>query len=365
MRVSTLLVVFGLAGALAACDDSNKRKEPPPPPPPGSATVASAVPAGIVVDPAQIAAFSGYPARFESAKNTITDEKVSLGRTLYFEARLSKNQQIACSSCHVPEKFGTDGEKTSPGHKGQRGVRNSPSTYNAAAHVGQFWDGRVSTVEDQALKPITNPAEMALANEAAIVTVLASMPEYGLAFKKAFPDDKDPITTGNVAKALGAFERTLASPSRFDAFTKGDAKALSEEEKAGFQKFLSVGCNTCHSTATFGGTEYKKLGHVKPYPNLKDNGRFDFTKQEADRFFFKVPSLRNVEKTAPYLHDGSIATLSETVKIMGEYQLGKDLSEADVASIVTFLKALTGETPKVEKPTLPASTAKTPKPDNG
>ena len=363
MRVSNLVVAFGMASVLAACEDSNKRKEPPPPPPKSATAVASAAPAGITIDPAQLAAFSGFPTRFESPKNPITDEKVALGKMLYFETRLSKNQQISCASCHDPAKYGTDGEKTSPGHKGQRGVRNSPATYNAAAHVAQFWDGRAADVEEQALKPITNPGEMALANEATIVTVLASMPEYGEAFKKAFPADKDPLTPANVAKAIGAFERTLTTPSRFDAFVKGDAKALTEEEKAGFEKYLSVGCNTCHSTATFGGTEYKKLGQAKPYPDLKDNGRFDATKQEADRHFFRVPSLRNVEKTGPYLHDGSIATLPEAVKLMGTYQLGKDLSDADVASIVTFLKALTGEAPKADRPTLPQSTAKTPKPN--
>ncbi len=364
MRVLNFAVAFSMVGLLAACEDSNKRSDPPPAPK-SSAPTAAPTAAGITIDPAQLAAFAGYPTRFESAKNTITDEKVALGKMLYFEPRLSKNQQISCASCHDPARFGTDGEKTSPGHKGQRGARNSPSTYNAASHLAQFWDGRAGDVEEQSLKPITNPIEMALPNEQQIVTVLSSMPEYQEAFKKAFPADKDPLTTANTARAIGAFERTLASPSRFDAFAKGDAKALSEEEKAGFQKFLSVGCNTCHSTSSFGGTEFKKLGFVKEYPGLKDNGRYDFTKQEADRHLFKVPSLRNVEKTAPYLHDGSIATLPEMVKLMGTYQLGKDLSDADVASIVTFLKSLTGEAPKAEKPTLPQSTAKTPKPNAG
>ena len=174
MRVSNLVVAFGMASVLAACEDSNKRKDPPPPPPKSATTVASAAaPAGITIDPAQLAAFSGFPTRFESPKNPITDEKVALGKMLYFEPRLSKNQQISCASCHDPAKYGTDGEKTSPGHKGQRGARNSPATYNAAAHVAQFWDGRAADVEEQALGPITNPIEMALANQATIVTVLS------------------------------------------------------------------------------------------------------------------------------------------------------------------------------------------------
>lgn len=353
-----------MALVLAACEDSNKRTDPPPAPK-STGTVAAAAPAGITIDPALLTAFAGYPSRFESPKNPITPEKIALGKMLYFETRLSKNQKISCASCHDLAKYGTDGEKTSPGHKGQRGGRNSPPSFNAAGHIAQFWDGRAADVEEQALKPITNPIEMALANEGTIVTVLASMPEYAEAFKKAFPTDKDAITTANVAKAIGAFERTLTSPSKVDAFIKGDTKALTEEEKAGFQKFLSVGCNTCHGGPTFGGTEYKKLGFAKPYPDVKDNGRFDVTKQEADKHVFKVPSLRNVEKTGPYLHDGSIATLPEVVKLMGTYQLGKDLNDADVASIVTFLKALTGEAPKVDKPALPASTPKTPKPAEG
>lgn len=363
MRVLTLSVALPMVLTLAACEDSNKRSDPPPAPKSSASPVASA--AGVTVDPAQLAPFTGYPTRFESAKNAITPEKVELGKMLYFETRLSKNQQISCASCHDPTRFGTDGEKTSPGHKGQRGARNSPSTFNAAGHATQFWDGRAADVEEQSLKPITNPIEMALPNEQQVVTVLASMPEYGEAFKKAFPQDKDPLTTANVARAIGAFERTLTSPSRFDAFTKGDAKALTDEEKAGFVKFVTVGCPTCHNGPTFGGTEFRKLGFAKEFPGLKDNGRFDHTKQEVDRHFFKVPSLRNVEKTGPYLHDGSVSTLPEVVKIMGTYQLGKDLSDADVTQIVTFLKALTGEPTKVEKPALPQSTAKTPKPNAG
>ncbi len=363
MRASKMLLLgLGIVGSLSACEDSNKRKDPPPPPPHSAYAEPAAV--GITVDPAQLAAFAGLPARFESPKNPITDEKVALGKMLYFEARLSKNQQISCNSCHDLARYGVDGEKTSPGHKGQRGGRNSPTSLNAAGHVAQFWDGRAADVEEQATKPVTNPIEMALANDQAIVTVLESMPEYVEAFKKAFPGDK-PLSVANVGKAIGAFERTLSTSSRFDAFAKGDAKALTEEEKAGFQKFISVGCNTCHSTAAFGGTEYKKLGLVKPYPDLKDLGREAVTKQASDRHVFKVPSLRNIEKTGPYLHDGSVATLEQAVKLMGTYQLGKELSDADTAAIVTFLKSLTAAPLKVDKPTLPASTAKTPKPEAG
>lgn len=353
---------------LAACEDSNKRKDPPPPPhstaPQASAAgSAGAAAPGITIDPAQLAPFAGFPARFENPKNPLTEDKIALGQKLYFENRLSKNQTISCNSCHKLNAFGIDPERrTSLGHKAQLGGRNSPTTLNAAGHSKQFWDGRATDVEDQALKPMLNPVEMAMPSEKAVLAVLESMPEYAEAFKKAFPEDKQPLTAANVAKAIGAFERTLATPSKFDAFVKGDAKALSEDEKAGFEKFVKVGCTTCHSGVLVGGVEFKKLGQVKPYPNLKDVGRFEVTKQEADRFVFKVPSLRNVAKTAPYLHDGSIATLEETVKLMGTYQLGIELADPDVSLIVAFLRSLTGQLAEVKTPQLPASTAKTPKP---
>lgn len=365
MRASSLLALgLGIVGLLSACEDSNKRKDPPPPLP-HSGYLENAASSGVTVDPAQLAAFAGLPARFESPKNPLTDDKIALGKMLYFETRLSKNQQLSCNSCHDLAKYGVDNEKTSLGHKGQRGVRNSPTTLNAAAHMAQFWDGRAADVEAQSTGPIMNPVEMALPNEAAILTVLNSIPEYTDAFKKAFPEDTPAVTVPNLAKAIGAFERTLATPSRFDAFAKGDTKALTDAEKTGFQKFLSVGCNTCHSSATFGGTEYKKLGQAKAYPGLKDVGREEATKKAADRYFFKVPSLRNIEKTGPYLHDGSVGSLEETVKLMGTYQLGTELSAADVTSIVTFLKTLTAAPPKIEAPKLPASTPKTPKPVAG
>ncbi len=359
MRSSSLLLALSVTVLLTACEDSNKRKDPPPPPPTPSVTAA---PTKASIDPDTLVAFKGLPTRMESPKHPLTEEKIQLGRMLYFESRISKNQELSCNSCHDLARFGADGEKTSKGHKGQRGARNAQTSLNAAGHFVQFWDGRAADVEAQALGPVLNPVEMAMPNEKAVVAVLESMPEYVAAFKKAFPDDKPSLSFANMGRAIGAFERTLTTPSRFDAFANGDAKALTEAEQAGFSTFVNVGCNTCHSGPYFGGTEYKKLGHAKPYPDLKDNGRFDVTKQETDRFFFKVPSLRNVEKTAPYFHDGSIASLEEAVKLMGRYQLGRELPEADVASIVVFMKALTGEAPKITKPKLPPSTPKTPPP---
>jgi cytochrome c peroxidase len=283
---------------------------------------------------------------------------------LYFDVRLSKSQTISCNTCHDLSKYGVDGAPTSEGHKKQRGTRNAPTVYNAGNHIAQFWDGRAATLEEQAKGPVLNPVEMAMKDEAAVVAVLESIPGYLPLFKKAFPGQDKPITYDNMAKAIGAFERTLVTPSRFDTYLAGDAKALTEAEKAGLAKFIEVGCTACHMGEGLGGGMFQKLGLVKPVPGLRDFGRFEATKQEADKFFFKVPSLRNVEKTGPYLHDGSLATLEETVAFMGTYQLGKELKKEEVDSIVTFLKATTGELPKDTKPPRPLPSGKTtPKPD--
>jgi cytochrome c peroxidase len=183
---------------------------------------------------------------------------------------------------------------------------------------------------------------MAMESEAAVIARLKADPTTVKEFQAAFPSEKDAVTYPNVGKAIGAFERTLMTPSRFDDFLRGDASALSEEEKNGGKLFVETGCATCHNGATIGGMMYQKLGLIKPYPT-KDLGRAEVTKNEADRFIFKVPALRNVAKTAPYFHDGSIKTLPEAVAIMAEYQLGKKLDDAQVQSIVTFLNSLTAK----------------------
>jgi len=369
MKTRTLapLVVLGIA-ALAACEE--KKPQPTPSPVASSTAAASAAASAkpkVALEPTStsVNAFPALPKSFALASNPGTDEKLALGKMLYFDARLSKNHDVSCASCHMLDKFGVDGEPTSTGHKKQKGGRNAPTVYNAAGHFVQFWDGRAANVEEQAGGPILNPVEMAMPSEKAVLDVLKSIPGYGDAFKKAFPADKDPITYDNLKKAIGAFERTLATPSRWDKFVAGDASAITDDEKAGFKTFDAVGCPSCHTGALVGGTLYKKLGEVKPYPGLKDNGRFDVTKQEVDRFSFKVPSLRNVDKTGPYFHDGSVKTLDEAVKLMALHQLGKELKAEEVTSIVTFLKALTGEVPAIAKPELPPSGPKTPKPDPG
>jgi cytochrome c peroxidase len=319
----------------------------------------------VTVDATRLRVFEALPASMDSASNQITESKVVLGRMLYYEPRLSKGQDISCNTCHALTAYGAEEEAVSTGHKGQKGTRNAPTVYNAAGHFAQFWDGRSPTVEEQAKGPILNPVEMAMTDQTRAIAVLKSMPEYVKAFRTAFPGEKDPVTYDNVGKAIGAFERRLVTNSRWDKFLRGDRAALTDPEKAGLDRYLDVGCQACHSGIYLGGSMFQKLGAVKPWKAANDLGRFAVTKQDADKMFFKVPTLRNVEKTGPYYHDGSVLTLEEAVSRMGEHQLGRQLGAGDVASIVTFLKALTGELPAeyIKAPALPKSTARTPKPD--
>ncbi|MFO0660700.1 MAG: cytochrome-c peroxidase [Polyangiaceae bacterium] len=332
-----------------------------------SATAAASASAASKKEPdaSKLSLIKALPASWDVKDAKALDKKIELGRMLYFETRLSKNQDVSCNSCHKLDSFGVDGQPTSSGHKKQLGGRNSPTVYNAAAHFVQFWDGRAADVEAQAKGPILNPVEMAMPSEAKVVEVLKSIPEYVKAFEAAFPEEKDAVTYNNLAIAIGAFERRLSTPSKFDKYLAGDKSALNEAEKEGLSLFLETGCTACHIGSTVGGTMYQKAGLVVPWPNQKDQGRFEVTKKDEDKMRFKVPSLRNIEKTAPYFHDGSVASLDEAVKMMAKHQLGKDLKPEEITSIVTFLKTLTGDVPKeyIQAPKLPASTAKTPKAD--
>jgi cytochrome c peroxidase len=307
--------------------------------------------------------FKPLPTEAPSADNELTEAKINLGRMLYYETRLSKGGKMSCNSCHQLDKYGQDNLPFSPGHEGKLGGRSSPSTYNAALHIAQFWDGRAPSVEEQAKGPVLNPGEMGMPSADFVVEVLKSIPGYVEAFKAAFPGEADPITYNNFGKAVGAFERKLMTPSRWDDFLKGKKDALTAEEQKGYETYAKAGCVTCHNGPAVGGAMYQKLGLIKAWPELKDLGRFEATKQESDKHYFKVPSLRNVTETAPYLHDGSVKTLEEMVKMMAEYQLAKSLSDEEVASIVTFLKALKGDIPKeyVAEPKLPESGPNTPK----
>lgn len=301
--------------------------------------------------------FDPLPAAMTSPANALTEEKIRLGRTLYYDPRLSAGQDVACNSCHLLDRYGVDGKRVSTGHKGQTGDRNAPTVYNAAGHFVQFWDGRAADVEEQAKGPVLNPVEMAMPSAAAVVERLKSIPGYVKAFGAAFPGEADPVTYDNMGRAIGAFERRLVTPSRWDKYLGGDKSALSEDEKKGFGKFTSAGCAECHRGAYVGGEFFKKLGLEKPWPDTADQGRFRATKNPAHRMIFKVPSLRNIEKTGPYLHDGKVETLEEAVRLMAEYQSGKKLKPADVDAIVTWLKTLTGELPAdyIQVPALPAA----------
>lgn len=286
--------------------------------------------------------FKPLPKVMESpADNPATAEKVALGKSLYFEARLSKGNQISCNSCHGLETFGVDAQPTSPGHGGALGDRNSPTVLNAGLFTTQFWDGRAPSLEEQAKGPILNPVEMAMADEATVIAKVKGIAGYAPLFKAAFPDDADPITYDNLAKAIAAFERTLVTPSPFDAFLAGDLNALSKEQLDGFEAFREVGCLTCHKGVLV-GDGFKKMGEVLEYPGLKDRGREAATNSPADRGMFKVPTLRNVTKTGPYLHDGSIKTIDEVITIMAKHQLGKDVDAPTVAKIKAFLESMSG-----------------------
>ena len=351
ITVASCLVALCLAGA--ACGTK--------PPAAGAGPTTSRT----VVARERLAVFAPLPASVAPDSGRIDENAVVLGRMLFYEPRLSKSQTISCNSCHDLSHYGADGQPTSDGFKGQRGTRNAPTVFNAAAHFAQFWDGRAADVEAQAKGPMLNPVEMALPSADRAVAVLKSMPEYVALFRRAFPNEKNAVTFDNMAKAIGAFERKLMTPSRWDALLNGDTSALTPAETTGLRTFLDTGCQVCHNGALLGGTSYQKLGTAKSYPGLKDGGRFDVTKVQADFGMFKVPSLRNVEQTGPYFHDGQVATLDDAVRKMAEFQLGKKLSDEETRQIVAFLKVLTGriDPEYIRPPALPKSTAKTPTPD--
>lgn len=308
--------------------------------------------------------FRPLPSIMDSPDNVVTEAKVKLGRMLYYETRLSADQDISCNTCHALDAYGAESESVSTGHRNQKGTRNAPTVFNAAGHFVQFWDGRAPNVEEQAKGPVLNPIEMAMSSDAAAVRVLESMPEYVTLFRQAFPGEKAPVSFNNMALAIAAFERGLVTPSRWDSFLAGDQSALTRSEKAGFNKFAASGCPTCHNGAYVGGNSFQKLGVVTSWPDQSDLGRHQVTKQEADKLVFKVPSLRNAVKTAPYFHDGSVPTLEKAIRAMAVHQRGSQLSDADVKSIMTWLDSLTGEIPLdyIKPPALPKSTSSTPAP---
>jgi cytochrome c peroxidase len=284
------------------------------------------------------------------AKDSLQAHRAELGRRLFFENRVSMDGNVSCSHCHLPDKQGTDGLPKAIGVFGKENPRNAPSVFNAAMNFKQHWRGDRESLEEQAEKSLLGPASFGNPDQATAMGKLKAIPAYQDAFAKAFPDDKDPINSGNWGIAVAAFEWTLLTPSKFDAFLTGDANALSAQEQMGLRKFIDTGCASCHNGVGLGGGSFQKFGVTEDYwketgAKTPDKGRADVTKQDADLYVFKVPSLRNVAKTAPYFHDGSVEDLSKAVKIMGKAQLGKALSDKDTAEIVAFLGSLTGPVP--------------------
>ena len=297
--------------------------------------------------------------------NPITPEKIFLGKALFFDPRLSASGVFSCNSCHNLATGGDDNLETSIGHGWQKGPRNAPTVLNAVFNEAQFWDGRAEDLREQAKGPVQAGVEMANTPEQVVAT-LVSMPDYVTWFKTAFPDESDPVTFDNMAKAIEAFEATLITPAPFDAFLNGDDAALTEVQKAGLQLFMDKGCAACHNGINVGGTGYYPFGVVQN-PGAEvlpegDKGRFQVTKTADDSYVFRAGPLRNIAVTAPYFHSGKVWDLKEAVLIMGSSQLGEELNEEEAVAITAFLDALTGKVPEVTYPVLPAETATTPRP---
>lgn len=305
------------------------------------------------------------------ADNPTTAEKVELGKILYHDPRLSSSGTVACASCHNVMGGGEDNRGGSVGVGAQVGGRSAPTVWNSAFNGTQFWDGRAPSLEAQAKGPVTNPIEMGMKNWDDVVARLKAIPGYTPLFDKAFPGG-NAVSADNAAKAIAAYERTLITPnSAYDKFANGDKSALSAQQLRGAETFAAVGCGGCHSGPAFNGQTGQGNGFYQKFPATdnpaleteygfsKDMGRAEVTKNDADKHFFKVPTLRNIALTAPYFHNGKVKTLDEAVKVMAKLQLDKELSTQQVEDIVAFLNALTGEFPKQEFPRLPAYPGKT------
>ncbi len=323
------------------------------------------------------AMFSPLPSYVAKEGNPKNDAKVELGKMLYFDPRLSQSGFISCNSCHNLATYGVDNLPTSLGHRWTAGPRNAPTVLNAALHTNQFWDGRAADVEEQAKGPVLNPIEMAIPGEDLAVDRIASMPEYVERFEAAFPNEEDPLNYDNIANAIGVFERTLTTPDRFDAFLEGDLNALNEQELAGLQVFINQGCVGCHAGPALGGQIEARFGVVESYWEATreyigvdqstmpmDVGKFAVTHKQDDLYVFKAPSLRNITRTYPYFHDGSVWDLRDATQIMARVQLGNDMSDEDLDALMAFYGALEGEIPAqaLQLPILPASTSETERP---
>lgn len=268
-----------------------------------------------------------------------------LGRRLYHDVRLSGDDTVSCASCHDLAKGGDDGLKSSIGIKGSVGPINAPTVLNASYNFRQFWDGRAADLVEQAQGPVTNPLEMGAAWPA-VIAKLGADATYREAFRRAFGDEA--VTQARIATAIARFEETLVTPAPFDRFLLGDAAAIDEDAKRGYELFKNYGCVACHQGVNVGGNLYQKFGALQAAFEIAteaDRGRQNVTQHAADAGVFKVPSLRNVALTAPYFHLGTVTRLEEAIGIMGSSQLGRTLSDEEIALIAAFLHSLTGATP--------------------
>jgi cytochrome c peroxidase len=305
--------------------------------------------------------FNPLPATMTTDANPITDQKIRLGKILFYETRISIDGTVSCARCHPLNQYAADGLKTSIGHHCTVNARNAPTVLNAAGQVSQHWIGNRIDVEDQARQSVVGPASFGMPSDAEVEDRLEKIEGYRSLFSAAFPGESKPVSVANLAKAIGAFERTLVTPSPFDAFLTGNESALTEEEKKGLAAFLDIGCASCHSGTYLGGGMYQKFGIFRPYWELTisekpDEGRFVVTKNDKDRYAFKVPGLRNVARTPPYFHDGSVEELETAILIMGRLQLGQEISGDQVENTRAFLESLTGVIPEdvLRIPELPA-----------
>jgi len=304
--------------------------------------------------------FQPLPEDMATPEFPITPSRVELGRKLFFDPRISVDGTVSCARCHQPALYGRDALPKARGAHDT--LRKAPTILNAALQFKAHWRGDRENVEDEAKQVLIGTFSFINPDYASAIARIKAIPGYADLFRKEFPGDPDPVTPDNWAKAIGAFERTLVTPSRFDAFLAGDARALSPEERTGLRKFVDTGCIACHNGVDVGGGIFQKFGVVEDYwtatgSQQPDKGRFDVTHDPQDTYVFKVPSLRNVAMTPPYFHDGSVRSLPEAVRIMAKVQLGRALSDQDTADIVAFLGSLTGKLPQgfVDAPILPAS----------
>ena len=293
--------------------------------------------------------FSPLPDTFSTPEHPGSPAQVALGRKLFFDKRLSADGTVSCETCHLPGLHATDGRPRSVGVENRLNLRNAPTLLNAALQFRIHWDGARDNVEDQATQSLIGPSSFGNPDYPAVIAKLKKL-GYETDFQTAFPGEKDPIQPANWGNAIGAFERTLVSPSPFDAYLKGDTAALSASAKNGLQIFMDYGCANCHDGPLVGGMRYAKFGLFGDVTALThsanlDEGRFNITKDPADHSVFKVPPLRNVAMTPPYFHNGSVDDLSEAIRIMGQVQLNRELNPAEISALKAFLESLTGPVP--------------------